>query len=679
MCSVYSHKVIYPYMKYKRIYTDNFLSFSRESALDVRLDTFNVVVGANNGGKSNFVRLIKFAHVFWKTLANAVGSNAYDCKWEDIIEQLGYISDLPDLFFNQILPSSHRLGFEIEMSLEEFKVFQEHLPRTQVQGESFEPFEYLMSNNHLDKLVFGIEFELFSIQVSQTKCRIEKLWVVLPDEEMVLVDRTNLVCAEVNQKHDRHTNQFRLNEQQPNIEQLDKRIAVVFGNIPFGLKNLFHLPSGVHELIEISAVRDLLPLSYEKRHVEKLNDSEGELLQKLMNLRDSRPSERRRFLEIQNILSEVLFPVPGRIEELQLLFPANADGSSYSMEICVHGKTLPISQFGSGLVQLLYLIIRIFLARSNATILLEEPEVHFHPSLQKRFIALLNRFERGAERQFFIATHSEHIINPFIASESKAVLISVAKESDTAHSVVKEIIDSEQDRLNFSALFDTLGVHASDLLQSNCVIWVEGPSDRIYILKWLRLHESLNGISLPLVEGREFSILYYGGKVLANFQFDADIRPATKKLFESVDSEFIDALGINRNAVVVMDRDGGDKDSIWNTKQRVCDETTAVGGLCWITDGTEIENYISKKVLDTAYKTAKAIDEYKVNANEHPFENMLKEPYRDAYAADKKRFAMVTTSSMETEELSENEALMVHIDTLYKFIQKAQGETLNIE
>lgn len=32
-------------------------------------------------------------------------------------------------------------------------------------------------------------------------------------------------------------------------------------------------------------------------------------------------------------------------------------------------------------------------------------------------------------------------------------------------------------------LLDDLGFKASDLLQSNCVIWVEGPSDRIYIKK----------------------------------------------------------------------------------------------------------------------------------------------------------------------------------------------------
>ena len=32
---------------------------------------------------------------------------------------------------------------------------------------------------------------------------------------------------------------------------------------------------------------------------------------------------------------------------------------------------------------------------------------------------------------------------------------------------------------------DDIGIKASDILQSNGIIWVEGPSDRIYINKWI--------------------------------------------------------------------------------------------------------------------------------------------------------------------------------------------------
>lgn len=49
-----------------------------------------------------------------------------------------------------------------------------------------------------------------------------------------------------------------------------------------------------------------------------------------------------------------------------------------------------------------------------------------------------------------------------------------------------------------------IGVKASDLLQSNCVIWVEGPSDRIYIKKWIELFDGHN-----LEEGLDYQFIYY--------------------------------------------------------------------------------------------------------------------------------------------------------------------------
>jgi hypothetical protein len=42
------------------------------------------------------------------------------------------------------------------------------------------------------------------------------------------------------------------------------------------------------------------------------------------------------------------------------------------------------------------------------------------------------------------------------------------------------------------------------------VIWVEGPSDRIYIRHWLKLADA------HLTEEVHFSIMFYGGKLLSH-------------------------------------------------------------------------------------------------------------------------------------------------------------------
>ncbi len=56
-------------------------------------------------------------------------------------------------------------------------------------------------------------------------------------------------------------------------------------------------------------------------------------------------------------------------------------------------------------------------------------------------------------------------------------------------------------------------------------------------------------------------------------------------------------MKINRNAIVVIDRDGfSSKNRLNKTKSRINVETKT--GNCWITKGREIENYLSKGVME---------------------------------------------------------------------------------
>jgi hypothetical protein len=122
-----------------------------------------------------------------------------------------------------------------------------------------------------------------------------------------------------------------------------------------------------------------------------------------------------------------------------------------------------------------------------------------------------------------------------------------------------------------------MGYKASDLLQSNGIIWVEGPSDRNLITRWISL------INPKLEEGLHYSIMYYGGRLLANCTFDVDF----------LEDNFIPLLRINRNAYVVIDRDNSAK--VNKTKTRINNEIGE--GKCWITQGREIENYLNEKVI----------------------------------------------------------------------------------
>jgi len=133
---------------------------------------------------------------------------------------------------------------------------------------------------------------------------------------------------------------------------------------------------------------------------------------------------------------------------------------------------------------------------------------------------------------------------------------------------------------------EDLGYHASDLLQSNGVIWVEGPTDRLYLLKWLEL------VGCEKREDLDFTIMFYGGRLLSHLSFGPDL---TKEL--------IPLLRLNRNAIVILDseRTAKHKQSAkWRKElvQRIKTELTlTTNSLVWVTQGRDIENYVSKEAL----------------------------------------------------------------------------------
>jgi hypothetical protein len=134
-----------------------------------------------------------------------------------------------------------------------------------------------------------------------------------------------------------------------------------------------------------------------------------------------------------------------------------------------------------------------------------------------------------------------------------------------------------------------LGIRAADILQANFVIWVEGPSDRIYLNRWITL------LAPELVEGIDYSVMFYGGRLLSHLSLSRDEPPLSAE-------ELIKLLRINQNSAIVIDSDRtkGDAD-INRTKARIAKECKEAGVLCWITAGREIENYLTPESVANAY------------------------------------------------------------------------------
>jgi predicted ATP-dependent endonuclease of OLD family len=144
-----------------------------------------------------------------------------------------------------------------------------------------------------------------------------------------------------------------------------------------------------------------------------------------------------------------------------------------------------------------------------------------------------------------------------------------------------------------------LGAKPSDLLNANGIIWVEGPSDRIYVNRWIELVS--NG---ELKEGRDYTCASYGGALLAAAQFTTP---------EAADAELNNLLRINSNVVVICDSDRTEpKAALKERIIRIQDEVKRIpGGVLWITEAKEIENYLPVDALKKFHPdTSRAPDQF---------------------------------------------------------------------
>jgi len=91
-----------------------------------------------------------------------------------------------------------------------------------------------------------------------------------------------------------------------------------------------------------------------------------------------------------------------------LCTPAHADlpGSLFSNE-------------GTGANQLPFILVPIGLTPPGETVLLSEPEVHLHPRAQAHLTRLFVQLAKKERRQFFIETHSEHVLHALLNSVAK--------------------------------------------------------------------------------------------------------------------------------------------------------------------------------------------------------------------------------------------------------------------
>ena len=225
-----------------------------------------------------------------------------------------------------------------------------------------------------------------------------------------------------------------------------------------------------------------------------------------------------------------------------------------------------IDKLSSGLFNLLRILLQVEVAEKGDILIIDEPELHLHPGSAKRLRNIL--FEKKNEIQIICVTHSPVFLDTNFVD-------TVILNRNIGNSIEPTILNSNE----IDEALSQLGSSGSDFLLYDIIIWVEGPTDRIYFKKWIDLMAKDMKIELS----SRIGILVYGGGNIKHFDI------ATIKQ-------------VNRNSIFVIDSDRsyeecGISDQSKELKSK-CEEN---GIFCLVTERRTIENYIPSNLLESVY------------------------------------------------------------------------------
>lgn len=380
------------------------------------------------------------------------------------------------------------------------------------------------------------------------------------------------------------------------------------------------LPQGIRK---VAAERNIIP--EEQTGCDVLPNGIGATSIISTYLNDSKKDEKLVEEELLSTFNEILGE-DAHFDAIKVQQVEQPD-KSYLWEIFLteQGERYPLSKMGSGLKTILLVLINLLICtkeKSARVFLFEELENNLHPALQRRLFNYIYNYAIEHDIIVFMTSHSHVSINCYFGKESANIY---HVEKIDGGSTVKKI----ENYLDKAELLDDLDVRASDLLQSNGIIWVEGPSDRIYIKKWLSLVEP------SLKETEHYQFAYYGGRLLSHYTGAVE------------GNDLIKILLTNRNSAIVIDSDKRNRQATINeTKKRVQGEFETNKLFCWVTKGKEIENYITSRTINAHYDSALAqVKQYEL------FPSYISS-LNDNFSLQKVKFAQDLADDIKAEDLA---------------------------
>jgi len=553
--SLYFYEHLYKISVPERLVNNLYDENKQKLSLLEPLSKINVFIGPNNSGKSLLLREI---------IKNSISSEYFR---PDLVERINdFISEIKNKF------------------IDEFEQFDQFNKYGQIKQLRFKATK-LASNNYyisikdfkdlLEEISEKQPFKIFFDKVAKEKEKITTYsYHSVQDEER---NSSNSIGPnKINLKFREHFNELTSSLQQYRIPENFSRIYIPT------IRTLRHYGQG--SLFE-EKTRD------EYAFNENISIENGQrMYDSFLELRTSNYKNQQRSTEYEIFLSENFFDgqsislIPNQKEKVLIIKIGNE-------------KEQPIHNLGDGLQMLIILTFPLF-NYERGIIVIEEPELFVHPGLQRKLFNIYSNHKYSKNFIFLLATHSNHFID-CVTHSASASLFSIQKL------FVKDVNDNTDTypdfqlrNLNYGddTILDLLGVNKTSVYLSNCTIWVEGITDKLYLQKYIQAYLSNPDLKdkykrcRNLQEGIAYSFILSAGDNIIHLNFN------DKTLIKDIAKKTAVKYLCGKALVIV------DDDNQKNIKRK--QELQRELGLRFITlPVIEVENLLSYEIIINTLKS----------------------------------------------------------------------------
>jgi predicted ATPase len=173
------------------------------------------------------------------------------------------------------------------------------------------------------------------------------------------------------------------------------------------------------------------------------------------------------------VLGEVLKPVPRWTID-------QSDAGQYYLKLETNGQYHSSEGMGEGLVSLLFIIDALYDSTPGDVIVVDEPELSLHPSLQRRLFMLLSKY--AADRQIVIATHSPYFVDfEALLNGAKVARLHLEDGGSTISTLSASTVERLKGFLSDHNNPHVLGLDAREaFFLEDGIILVEGQEDYVF-------------------------------------------------------------------------------------------------------------------------------------------------------------------------------------------------------